>query len=229
MYPNEPYPGCARITLAGATLLLHPFRAALWEQEQTMLLADLHLGKARHFRKAGLPVPQEVSDASQDRLCSLLIDLRPRRVVFLGDLFHSAYNRDWGELAEIIAMFREVEFCLVPGNHDILKPDDYLEAGLRLLPSAWPEGPFLFSHHPVLPEEDPLEERGSTLYNIAGHIHPSVTLRGKGRQARRLPCFFFGERQGILPAFGGFTGHARVRASAKDRVFVIGDGVVLEV
>ena len=62
---------------------------------------------------------------------------------------------------------------------------------------------------------------------LAGHIHPAISLAGPGRQRERLPCFLFGERIGLLPAFGDFTGGATVRPRPGDRVFgVAGDEVV---
>jgi metallophosphoesterase superfamily enzyme len=63
---------------------------------------------------------------------------------------------------------------------------------------------------------------------LAGHIHPAISLSGPGGQHERLPCFLFGERIGLLPAFGGFTGGATVRPRRGDRVFALaGEEVVL--
>jgi hypothetical protein len=56
-----------------------------------------------------------------------------------------------------------------------------------------------------------------------------VTLTGAGRQRLRLPCFFLGERVGVLPAFGGFTGTAVLKPTARDRVYVVADDEVLAV
>lgn len=44
----------------------------------------------------------------------------------------------------------------------------------------------------------------------------------------RLPCFHFGSRCGILPAFGSFTGTATPALEPGDRVFVVSDGEVHE-
>ena len=207
----------------GVTLELHPFRAAFWREGDALLVADLHLGKARHFRRSGIAVPQGVSDANWDRLISLLIDWHPGQVVFLGDLFHSSYNAEWEHLAALREQFGGVRFILVRGNHDILSDAHYRAAGIELWEEPWACGPLLFSHHPMK-----VEEVGEA-YNLSGHIHPAVTLRGAGRQANRLPCFLFGPRAGILPAFGAFTGHARIRPGKSDRVFVLTDRAVIEV
>jgi metallophosphoesterase superfamily enzyme len=82
------------------------------------------------------------------------------------------------------------------------------------------EGPFAFAHHPVQVEG---------AYVLAGHLHPCITLRGKGRQHERLPCFWMGWGVGVLPAFGEFTGCSPVRPVEGDRVYVMADGEVVEV
>ena len=122
----------------------------------------------------------------------------------------------------LIFNYKHVSFELVVGNHDILKAEDYVENNIRLHPEHLVLGPFLLTH-------EPLEEADGRGYNLAGHIHPGVLLRGKGRQAMRLPCFYFGQHGGILPAFGKFTGFMRLRPSKKDQVFVVVEERVLAV
>ena len=211
------------IELAGQTLDLHPFRAAYWREAATLLLADTHLGKSAHFRRAGIAVPRAVADANFERLRSLLIDFRPERVLILGDLFHSHYNAAWEEFVGLIAQFDSVRFELVPGNHDILGAARYAEAGLFLHPEIVDEGPFRFQHFPLAADAPPPPER----YVLSGHLHPCVRLRGNGREGARLPCFYFGERHGILPAFGAFTGHAEVPVRRGDRVYLVTPAKIL--
>jgi len=210
------------ITLRDQHLSLHPFKAVYWQEAELLLLADLHLGKASHFRRAGIPVPGAVSQQNWDKLLSLLVEVKPGRVLFLGDLFHSEYNAEWEDFCGLLRQFSQVCFELVPGNHDILPAAAYEQAGLLVREVAYAEGPFLFTHHP-LAEADP---RG---YNLAGHLHPGVYLRGRGRQGQKVPCFYFGAQGGILPAFGAFTGTAALRAGNGDRVFVVAGEDVLEV
>ncbi|MFZ2898549.1 MAG: ligase-associated DNA damage response endonuclease PdeM [Saprospiraceae bacterium] len=206
--------------ISGATLHLHPFRAAFWEEERTLLLADLHLGKAAHFRREGIPAPVLAEDGNFDRLMALLLELRPERVIILGDLFHSHYNPVWEEVGALLRQFEHLRFELVAGNHDLLSEYQYQKTRLEVHAETLNLGPFIFSHHP-------LEEIPEGLYNLAGHIHPSVRLRGAGMQRERLPCFYFGERQGLLPAFGAFTGTHPIKPSRGDRVFVLtGEGVM---
>jgi uncharacterized protein len=214
--------GTATLEFLGQTLHLHPLKALFWEEARTLMIADLHAGKTSHFRKHGIPVPVAAADAGTDRLISVLLDFRPERVLFLGDLFHSTYNREWITLAELILQFREVTFELIPGNHDILDLGIYADAGLKILPESVAEGPWWITHHPV---NDP----PSGLYNLAGHIHPGVRLSGAGKQTLRLPCFYFGQKQGILPAFGTFTGTAQIPVKKGDRIYVIAADQVIKV
>lgn len=203
------------------TLDLHPYKAIYWRDKATLILADLHLGKAAHFRKEGIPVPQTAGDVNWDKLIALLLEFQPQRVLLLGDLFHSVYNAKWEEWADFTAQFSDVRFELVLGNHDILSGDNYRDAGL-IVYEELREDPFYFTHEP---EEDKL----SDLYNLCGHIHPCVYLSGSGRQRLRLPCFYFGEKGGILPAFGDFTGMYPAPVTAGDRVFVVAEESVIEV
>ncbi len=202
--------------------ILHPFKGIYWKEEKTLLIADLHLGKASHFRKAGIPVPQDVKQSNFDKFMALLLDLKPEKVLILGDLFHSDLNNCWEDFIYLCKQFKHIIFDLVIGNHDILDLETYAEANLNLYEEGRVIGPFIFTHHP-------LEKVPKGLFNLCGHIHPSVRLNGKGRQSLRLPCFYFGEQQGILPAFGEFTGTFTISAKKEDFVFVIADEKVIRV
>ena len=201
---------------------LHPFKGIYWEEEKTLLIADLHLGKANHFRKAGIPVPAEVKQSNFDKFAALLLDFNPEKVLILGDLFHSDFNQSWEDMIHIIKQFKHIKFELVIGNHDIMDLKRYQEANLHLHDEGLIIDPFIFTHHP-------LEEVPFGLFNLCGHIHPGVRLSGKGRATLRLPCFYFGEDQGILPAFGEFTGTYVIKPNKEDDVFVIAEEKVFKV
>lgn len=213
--------GWARLQLLGQDLWLHPFGAILLAGQGTILIADPHFGKAAHFRRSGIPVPGAVEDASLDKLMAVLMESRAERVLFLGDLFHSIKNPAWEAFSEVRQIFSGCSFELVPGNHDILPLADYEQAGLQVHEVDLFDPPFYFSHYP---QSDPPADR----YYFSGHLHPSVLLRGKGRQYMRLPCFWFGKQQAVLPAFGEFTGTSRIYPAPDDRIFALtGEGVIL--
>ena len=211
-----------RINLKGENLILHPCKAIYWPRRKALLLADLHLGKAAHFRNEGIPVPKAVQDKNLQTMADLIVEFRPERVLFLGDLFHSFYNESWEAFVDFLVHFPNISFELIIGNHDILNDTAYEKAGLVLHEEPYAMNPFLLSHHP---QEKIIEG----WYHFHGHIHPCVHLQGRGKQTFRLPCFHFGEYHGVLPAFGDFTGMGKMRTVAGDRVFVIADNEVLEV
>lgn len=198
---------------------LFPQKAMFWKKYGTLFLADVHLGKINHFRRSGIAVPVQANERNLEQLVELIQATHPKRVVFLGDLFHSHYNPEWEVFGELVKHFENVSFELVVGNHDIMSDQQYIRKGI-VCHDKLMIGPFLFTHHPV-------EEIPDSLYNFSGHLHPGVVLRGRGRQAVTLPCFCFGSRQALLPAFGEFTGLAKIRPKKDDRIFVVADNRVL--
>ena len=118
--------------LKGQNFQLHPFKGIYWQEEKTLLIADLHLGKANHFRKAGIPVPIDVKQSNYDKFTALLLDFSPAKVLILGDLFHSDFNQSWQDMIDIIEQFKHIKFELVIGNHDIMELKRYKEAKLHL-------------------------------------------------------------------------------------------------
>ena len=220
------------ITLAGEACRLHPHAALYWERADTLVVSDLHLGKATHFRRHGMAVPQYVQDETLDKLAGLLLDFRPGRLLMLGDLFHSDYNEEWEDFGDLVLGFRDsgTAFELVPGNHDRLTRHQFDRYGITVHAEPHLEGPFAFSHHPYgakeLEQAIGPERAAQGYYNLAGHVHPAVRLYGRGDRLK-LPCFFLGRAAGLMPAFGAFTGHGTVSPRRGDRVYVMtGDRVV---
>jgi len=209
--------------LRGQKMTLHPFKGMYWEEKSILFVADLHLGKATHFRKAGIPVPIEVQQSNFDKLTALLLDLNPKRVIILGDLFHSDCNTAWEDFVHITKQFSELSFELVLGNHDIMDNTQYKYAKMSVYPEPFELAPFILTHHPLERKDIPKDKT-----NLCGHIHPAVYLRGLAKQGMKLPCFHFTEKQGILPAFGEFTGTAIMRTRKHDQVFVVSGEKVIE-
>ena len=200
---------------------LLPSGAVYWENYKTLLIADVHLGKAGHFQKHGIPVSTHLALKDLDQLASILQTMHPRRIIFLGDLFHSSYNGEWDYMKSFIHKY-PVEYYLVRGNHDILSQEHYDQAGIKVIKDRLEEGPFCFVHEPV-------EEHNHDNFFFAGHLHPGIRMIGEGRQSLRLPCFFASENQMILPAFGSFTGLFILYPKERDCVFAIVDNQVVPV
>ena len=210
------------IQLAGQEVLLLPQKALLLTQTRTLLIADMHIGKAMHFRKSGLPLPADASERDFQLLADLISTYQPNDVIFLGDLFHSHQNVEWNALRSFLNDHSRIRFALVPGNHDRFSARFCAELRLELLPEHYVAGPFVLSHAPA-------EEPMTGFYRLCGHLHPGVALRGKGRMQVTLPCFWFGAHTGVLPAFGNLTGFIAVTPRPGDRIVVIVEGECVEV
>jgi len=214
---------------AGETLRLFAGRALLWPRAETLLIADVHLGKPATFRAAGIPVPEQTTDADLRRLDALLSATRARRLVVLGDLLHSRRGRAEGTMAKADAWrgrHADVEILLVRGNHDRASGDPPDSWRIRCETGPLVEEPFVFAHEPDEAGEE--RERGLTL--LCGHVHPAVKLDGRRGASLRVPCFWLGDRgrRLVFPAFGSFTGTKIVRPAGNDRVFLIGESAILE-
>lgn len=203
-------------------LLLLPQKAIYWEQEKALIAADVHLGKVGHFRKAGIAVPLSMEQDDLAVLSDLIAEHRPEKIIFLGDLFHSDMNADWDWFVLWRKQFPKLQITLVKGNHDIIHDRHYLELDI-VLTEHLSVGPFLMLHHPLT---DPTKRQDGG-YVLCGHIHPGVSLVGRGRQSVTLPCFAFGKNQAILPSFGKFTGKVAIRSLKSDSIFgVLKDKVI---
>jgi DNA ligase-associated metallophosphoesterase len=198
--------------------VFHPSGALFWVERKMLLIADVHLGKVTHFRKAGVAVPAESKVKNFEKLDEMIAFFKPAIVCFLGDLFHSDINTEW-HLFEDWKKSVQAGVILIAGNHDVIDPEKYESIGVHVF-DEMTLGDFLFTHHP--------KER-ERVFNFCGHIHPAVKLHGAGRQWLTLPCFFHKPHQLILPAFGQFTGnhvlvpdaHDCVYAIAKDEIMVV--------
>ncbi|MDZ7646458.1 MAG: ligase-associated DNA damage response endonuclease PdeM [Cytophagales bacterium] len=167
------------------------------------------------------PVPAAANNKNSELLISLLQGTRPDRVIFLGDLFHSHYNEEWEVLGQIRKHFLNCSFELVLGNHDILSALQYERNKMKCYANELREGDFILTH-------EPMPDVPEGFYNLSGHLHPGVKLKGTGKQTVMLPCFYFAKNQGILPAFGSFTGMARIMPKKEDRVFVLAEDKIID-
>lgn len=186
------------------------------------MVADLHIGKSGHFRKNGIPVPAEVNQSNLDLLDELIDKLEVEQLIILGDLFHSQANNEWQSFKQWREEHPHLQVTLVIGNHDILPKEIYHASHINLFKRLKID-PFLLIHDlNELPNEYNAQQ-----YVLGGHIHPAVQLKGKGRQKMKLPCFYFGNNKGILPAFGEFTGTHVIQPKSGDQIFSILDNEII--
>ena len=208
------------ILAGGRPLTLLPEKAVFLAASRTLLIADAHIGKAVSFRALGVPVPRGTTSETLAGLAALVARTGARRIVFLGDFLHSARAHAAATQAALAAWreaHRSLELVLVRGNHDDRAGDPPAQLGIRVVDEPFAQDGLSLCHHPK-------QRRGE--YVLAGHLHPCVNLGGRAWDHLRLPCFWFGDEVGVLPAFGAFTGMHPIRANPGERVFAIADSVV---
>ena len=217
------------VSLAGEEVLLLPERALFWPREATLFAADLHLGKADVFHRAGIPAPGGVTDADLARLSAVLDRTGARRLVILGDLLHAQGSQSPNVLAALDAWRARhpaLDTLLVTGNHDrhAGPPPAHLAIAAAEVPQR--VGPFTCTHEPPQNATGDLAGRPHSPYFLCGHLHPVAVLAEVGGSVR-LPCFHAAAGYMVLPAFGRFTGGPAVRPAPGDRLFVVAGDRVL--
>jgi DNA ligase-associated metallophosphoesterase len=187
-----------KIRCKGEVLEVTNQRVLYWERKKSLILSDLHIGKAAHFQKSGIPIPKDILTTDLARLKQLILHFKVTNLIIVGDLFHAEYNKDLDEFKEWLAQFDVLKLQLIKGNHDRLSNKIYQNFEMEVFGTQLTQNSLKFVHDSVIPTHD--------FFTISGHIHPGVFIKGKGKQRIKLPCFQMTENQLILPAFSLFTG-----------------------
>ncbi|MBD2256392.1 ligase-associated DNA damage response endonuclease PdeM [Pseudanabaena sp. FACHB-2040] len=202
-------------------LQLLPEKAVYVEEMRSLLVSDLHLGKSETFQSYGLPVSNQVNQATLQRLEQACNQVKPDYLWILGDLFHAQE----GLVDEVIDGWlkflhrTQVTAHLVLGNHDRPLPDLFNQLTLVCFTEAVITNGLILSHEPY---------PSASQLNICGHIHPCVRLKSR-LDTLRLPCFYWEphRKRLTLPSFGDFTGGYEVPFSRQAIAYVIAEDQVL--
>lgn len=167
-------------------------RAAYLGAGDVLVVADLHLGRAR---SANIDFPVGETGRMVDRLAALLDRFEPAEVVFAGDVLHAfSYVPDGVEAA--VGKLRDTvtaagaEPVVVSGNHDTM-----LESFTD------PVAEYASGQETIICHGHEEPSTSGTRY-IIGHEHPAIDIAG-----RRRPCYLVGSGvyNGadviVLPAF----------------------------
>jgi uncharacterized protein len=213
--------------ISGQTFWVSSERCLYWEEKNTLIVSDLHLGKTGHFRKSGIGVPQGVYKHDLQRLLAQLYFFKADRLIIVGDLTHSVLNRELELFSKWRKDFSSLRVDLVKGNHDILSDQWYADTDITLYNDEWEVDGFCFRHEHIKKKKSPEQRKGA--YTFSGHVHPGIVMRGKGRQTLRMPCFYFTPDYAILPAFSHFTGTYTVDPSEGEKVYAIAENQLVQI
>lgn len=208
----------AEIEVVGETLTLLRDRAVNWPAARTLIVADIHFGKAAAFRKHGLPVPEGDTQADLERLAMLVQQHEAERLIIAGDLLHAASSKSQ-EVRRAVEAWRhrhsQLSVVLVSGNHDKSAgaiPDEW---HIIVYDASFEEPPFGFVHDPADIPTD------TGLFYFCGHLHPAISLSEGRMRTLKAPCFWQTPRSIVLPGFGKFTGSKAICPAAGDHIYAI--------
>lgn len=198
-------------------------RCLFWEEEKALIASDLHFGKTGHFRKSGIPVPQNVYKEDLQRLFAQVQHFGPQQLIIVGDLFHSSANKELDFFLKWRNDHPQLQVHLVKGNHDILNASWYHAANITVHPHQYHVNHFCFTH-----DVEDSDCDTSSSYFFTGHIHPGILISGLSKQILKFPCFYFTDKYAVLPAFSRFTGLALIDKKRADKVFAIVEKSIIE-
>ena len=204
-----------RIRIGTEELSLLAEKAIFWHDKDYLLVSDVHAGKANLFRDHGIPISSDLLLRDLLALEDLLDRFTAKKLFILGDLFHSSHNQENDLVLDWLNNL-PIPYLLVEGNHDQHSIPAY-EINSK---TNYEEGEILLVHEDT---EDQVK------FTISGHLHPAFTVRGKGRQSLRFPCFWRRKNSLVMPAFGRLTGTHRIKPSAEDQIFLVGDKQLIPV
>jgi DNA ligase-associated metallophosphoesterase len=212
----------------GIELELHAEKSAWHAATATLFCADLHLGKEATFQRASLPVPRQSLETILKRLTALIENLRPKRVIVLGDMVHgtSSFSNTFRETMrrfwENQSGGAECQWILVEGNHDHRAKSELKKWPVRIVNPPWRFEDFLCVHDPI---EIPPSAASQTEYLcMAGHLHPAFCMPDNGE---KLACFALQPNRLIFPAFSDFTGRNVIDVKETRTVYIIRQGEIV--
>ena len=213
-----------------ADIVLLPGRAAFLPQTSTVVCSDIHLGKAATFRHAGMPIPEGSAQRDLQRLTAIIQTYNARRLLIAGDLFHARSGctehvlDEFSVFCEQVRQSHNTEVVLVLGNHERSLGNKFRphEIGIKRCEKEIIEPPFRFIH-----DHQSHFDAQPDYFTIAGHVHPTVTIKGTSGDRLTCRCFVTTGTTLLLPAFGSFTGGYTIRPSNLTRIWLAQiDGVL---
>lgn len=187
---------------AGHGFDLHPSGALFWRDASLLVVGDLHLEKGSSYHRSGQFLPPYDTAQTLARLAQVIAELAPRRLLFLGDIFHdgAAWARMVPQDRQTLSDITDThETIWVEGNHD----QSFVPPGHSAC-AAHEEGGIVFRH--IMDEADQRPE-------ISAHYHPTGVVSHRGARLRR-PCFVQASTRMVVPAFGVLTGGLDCRGAA---------------
>ena len=212
------------IEFADQKFHLLPSGGIFWQDEEILILADLHLEKGSGFREQNNFLPPYDTQETLSLLQETIKNLSPKKVLLLGDSMHDSqsFHRMPLHLKKYLeAIMVESDLVWIRGNHD---------ATIRGFP--WALSNVFIAKAITFRHEMQVGFKGP---EISGHFHPVGQIKFKGVKLTGR-CFLLSEEKLIIPAFGTYTGGLNIKNAAlskvltqKSKVFLIVSSSIFQV
>jgi len=174
--------------------------------EDTMIIADLHLGYEQYLNREGFMLPSFQFEKILDRIDRIRESSGAENIIINGDLKHEFGRVTYQENRELKRLLDHLEenfnnIILIKGNHDPIIPYISQLKNFKILESLKFQD-HLITHGHFIPE------RIETRTIIIGHEHPCIGLRS-GERIEKVKCYligpFRGEKLVVMPSFNFVT------------------------
>ncbi|MGF1571785.1 MAG: ligase-associated DNA damage response endonuclease PdeM [Sumerlaeia bacterium] len=197
-------------------------RALFRPKTNTLFIADPHFGKDESFRVAGVGLPAGTLSVDLARLSEALTKTLADQLIILGDFYHDKAGVSelvCTELEQWFHRHQALDVILIRGNHDTKAGDPPARLKIRCTDDPTTINGVLCAHIPPQQPQRP---------TLAGHLHPSVSLGGAGLR-RKYACFHLRRNLALLPAFGSFTGTARLTVEPEDQIIIVDQNKIAKI
>ena len=201
----------------GTKLELHSSQVLFVPSTKELLLSDIHIGKAEYFQLNGIPLTNKEDESNLNRIYKLAKEFSPKKIVILGDLFHSRYSLNKNLIDKVEKLFGDLytEIELIEGNHDkgcYIRNINYLKEKKSLN--------LIYTHQPI-------KSNKKLILNICGHYHPKLILKNQ-QDKISLKCFALDRVNNslYLPSFGDLTGGYLCKSNFKKWAIVSEDNII---
>ena len=203
----------------GTKLELYANQVLFIPLTRELLISDIHIGKAEYFQLNGIPLTNNEDENNLSRIYKLINQFKPRKLVILGDLFHSRYSLNKNLIYKVEKLFKTYKnkIELIEGNHDKgchLNDISYLKQKNSLN--------LIFTHEPIA-------KKDKYTLNICGHYHPKLMLKNN-QDKLSFKCFAYDSFNNnlYLPSFGDLTGGLLCRKHFK-KWAIISENNIMEI
>jgi metallophosphoesterase superfamily enzyme len=208
-----------KITIFDEELTLLPFKSIYFELHKTLLVSDINLGKVGHFKNSPVSISGGLAETDLVLLDKIFKELEVNELFILGDLFHKGVNYDIRLFNAWRDVHQSVDINLIKGSSEIMSDEIYSNFDIRLHKKYYLWNRFLFTHKPM---DENIQLNGCD-YIFSGYINSGINLAAKNKPPKNLACYYFNEKQCILPAFGESTRKSLIKPDINDRVYVIAE------